>query len=244
MPKKTLTTFRAECPVLNNQTREEIVDKMKNTQQKTDNPLYAWLIIWVHTHTRRYQGSDQVLGWNGVKISMHKSINSCTVAKTKPEAIQKLKLLPSNINAHLDTPDQELSIEQTPAIYHRIDNLVTSCKPRITNYGGANHAYRFWYTPNQGNRTNTTITPNRKETIRICSDPHTRERNKWHPKIKAKQEGKTNISQLADATVKKSRDHAHQKDKPKKNQDLPPHESEARDTQRISEMRTRHVRQK
>ena len=49
--------------------------------------------------------------------------------------------------------------------------------------------------------------------------------------------GETNISQLADAIVKKSRDHTYQKDKTKskKNRDPPPHESEARDTQRTLE---------
>ena len=114
-----------------------------------------------------------------------------------------------------------------------------------------------------------------KETIRICSDPHTdkdkdidlqkketdgtqaskpnkKETNnadsqhkiQIQPWRKEEREstlnkigkGETNISHLADAIIKESRDCTYQEDKTEsKNQNPPPHESEAGNTQRTLE---------
>ena len=157
---------------------------MEKAQQKANSPLYAWLVIWLLTHKRRYQGSDQVLGCNGVGISIHKIINSFTEVKTNPEAIRKPKFFFHETSPHLETPDQELSMEQTPATYHGLDYTVTSYNPRISNSEGTNYVYRFCDILNQETISNLTDIPNQevtnenrdttdhsiiiKETIRIC----------------------------------------------------------------------------
>ena len=59
--RETFTTFGADCLVFNDLTREELLDRMREAQQKADSPLYAWTTIWILTHTREFQGIDQVL---------------------------------------------------------------------------------------------------------------------------------------------------------------------------------------
>jgi hypothetical protein len=161
---------------------------MKEAQQKANSPLYAWLTVWLLTHKRRYHGIDQVLGCNGVGIDIHKIINSFTEIKTYPELIRKPKFFFHETSPHLGTPDQKLSMEQSPATCHGLDYIVTSYSPRITSSQGTDFVWRFCAILNQKKEINLTYAPNQaqinetkdttiksiaiRQAIRTCSDPN------------------------------------------------------------------------
>ena len=70
----TFTLFGTDCLIFNDLTHEEMLDKLELAALKANNQKYSWVSVCVLSHGRRLNGTDEILGCNGIGIDRKKVV--------------------------------------------------------------------------------------------------------------------------------------------------------------------------